>query len=50
VGTLVAACVSAPTISTIDFFLALGVLVGCVARVRMEAGYRPMQWQTAQLA
>jgi hypothetical protein len=50
VGTLVAACVSAPTISTIDFFLALGVLVGCVARVRMEAGYRTVGWAVGQPA
>ena len=36
-GTLAAAVVSAPTISNVDFYVLLGVLVGSVAQVERVA-------------
>jgi len=40
VGTVVAAAVSAPMITNVDFYLCLAVLIGVVARVQAEAGWR----------
>ena len=39
-GTLAAAVISSPTISNVDFYLLLGVLLGCVGRVEFEAERR----------
>ncbi len=40
-GTLAAAVVSAPTISNVDFYLVLGLLVGSIAQVERVAAARP---------
>ncbi|MCW3475476.1 hypothetical protein [Limobrevibacterium gyesilva] len=37
VGSLTASVLSSPAITTVDFYLVLAVLVGCVARVEYEA-------------
>ena len=44
-GILAAALVSAPTISTVDFYLSLAVLLGCVGRVTYEARDHALQSQ-----
>lgn len=39
VGTLTAAALSSPTISNLDFYLCLAVLLACVARIHHEAAH-----------
>jgi hypothetical protein len=38
VGTAVAAVISAPMITNVDFYLALALLIGTIGRVEYEAG------------
>jgi hypothetical protein len=40
-GVVLAALLSAPMITSIDFYLCLSVLLGCVARIEYEAAYGP---------
>ena len=53
VGTLVAAVISAPTISNVDFFLVLALLVGSLARMEIAVRQPTPQpraatgWRTA---
>ena len=52
VGTLVAAVISAPTISNVDFYLLLAVLLGCIGRIEAASAVRKVpamagQWRRA---
>ena len=40
IGQLVAACVSSPTISSPEFFAKLGIVIGCTARIELNANAR----------
>ncbi len=39
-GTMLAACLSGPTISWVSFFFLIGLLIACVVRVEMESRLR----------
>jgi len=50
IGNLTAAVLSAPSLNAVDFYLMLGLLIACAARVEYEATSRRAQARRLQLA
>ncbi len=50
IGNLTAAILSAPTLNAVDFYLLLGILIGCASRVEYEAAVRRTQARLARPA